>query len=73
MRETFSDAIVQLAQANKKVLLNDLESETIAWAERLAKRSPQSLSNTKTKHSSSDPCARNFANSSRETTSIEFD
>ena len=42
-----ADECINFGIANKKVLLNDLESETIAWAERLAKRSPQSLSNTK--------------------------
>ncbi len=38
---------INLGIANKKVPSNNLESETIIWAEKLAKRSPQSLSNTK--------------------------
>ena len=42
-----ADECINFGIANKKVLLNDLESETITWAERLSKRSPQSLSNTK--------------------------
>jgi len=42
-----ADECINFGIANKKVLLEDLESETMAWAERLAKRAPQSLSNTK--------------------------
>lgn len=38
---------INLGIANKKVPSNNLESETKIWAEKLAKRSPQSLSNTK--------------------------
>ena len=42
-----ADECINFGIANKKVLLEDLESETMAWAEKLAKRAPQSLSNTK--------------------------
>ncbi len=42
-----ADECIHFGIANKKVSLEDLESETIAWAEKLAKRAPQSLSNTK--------------------------
>ena len=42
-----ADECINFGIANKIVLSEDLESETIAWAERLAKRAPQSLSNTK--------------------------
>ena len=42
-----ADECIHFGIANKKVSPEDLESETIAWADKLAKRSPQSLSNTK--------------------------
>ena len=42
-----ADECINFGIANKKVSLEDLESETMAWAEKLAKRAPQSLSNTK--------------------------
>ena len=42
-----ADECIHYGIANKKVSSEDLESETMAWAEKLAKRSPQSLSNTK--------------------------
>ena len=42
-----ADECIHYGIANKKVSSEDLESETMAWAEKLAKRSPQALSNTK--------------------------
>ena len=46
-KKIMAEECIHFGIANKKVPLEDLESETIIWAERLAKRSPQSLSNTK--------------------------
>ena len=42
-----ADECINFGIANKIVSSEDLKSETIAWAERLARRAPQSLSNTK--------------------------
>tara|TARA_B100000902_G_scaffold356330_1_gene369907 strand:- start:6753 stop:7526 length:774 start_codon:yes stop_codon:yes gene_type:complete len=42
-----ADECLHFGIANKKVPSEALESDTIAWAKKLAKRAPQSLSNTK--------------------------
>ena len=42
-----ADECIHFGIANKKVSSDQLQSETMAWAEKLAKRAPQSLSNTK--------------------------